>query len=152
MYGARDMTNVKQGCSWVFRGVELFPCLELRPWSASHPPGCQSAFSKCLSLVLDCAKVSVSYLTPCTPTEACLLMNTKLLFLMDRYEQRMSYLAILHISLCYVFCCCCFLFVCFCLFRATLVAYGGYQARGPLIAVATGLCHSHSNTRSELHL
>ena len=33
----------------------------------------------------------------------------------------------------------------FCLFRAELAAYGGSQARGPIGAVATGLCHSHSN-------
>ena len=36
----------------------------------------------------------------------------------------------------------------FCLFafaRATLAAYGGSQARGPIGAVATGLRQSHSN-------
>ena len=40
----------------------------------------------------------------------------------------------------------------FLLFRAKLAAYGGSQARGPIGAVATGLCysHSHSNARSEL--
>ena len=32
------------------------------------------------------------------------------------------------------------------------MAYGGSQARGQIGAVATGLCHSHSNTRSETHL
>ena len=31
-------------------------------------------------------------------------------------------------------------------------AYGGFQARGPIGAVAAGLCHSHSNTGSELSL
>ena len=30
-------------------------------------------------------------------------------------------------------------------------AYGGSQARGQIRAVAAGLCHSHSNTRSEPH-
>ena len=40
----------------------------------------------------------------------------------------------------------------FFLFRATPAAYGGFQARGPIIAVATCLCYSHSNTRSEPHL
>ena len=47
-----------------------------------------------------------------------------------------------------------FFFCLFCLrfFRATPMAYGGSQARGPIGAVATGLCHSHSNARSELHL
>ena len=37
-------------------------------------------------------------------------------------------------------------------FRAIPAAYGGSQARGPIRAVATGLCHSHSNARSEPHL
>ena len=40
----------------------------------------------------------------------------------------------------------------FCLFRATPEAYGGFQARVPIRAVATGLYHSHSNARSEPHL
>ena len=40
----------------------------------------------------------------------------------------------------------------FCLFRASPEAYGGSQARGRIGAVATGLCHSHSNIRSELCL
>ena len=44
-----------------------------------------------------------------------------------------------------------FFFV-FCPFRATPVAYGGSQARGLIGAIAAGLCHSHSNTRSEPHL
>ena len=38
----------------------------------------------------------------------------------------------------------------FCLFRATPTSYGGSQARSPIGAVAAGLCHSHSNTGSEL--
>ena len=44
-----------------------------------------------------------------------------------------------------------FIFI-FCLFafsRAAPAAYGSSQARGPIGAVATGLCHSHSNTGSE---
>ena len=44
---------------------------------------------------------------------------------------------------------------CFCLFvfsRATPVAHGGSQARGPVGAVAASLHHSHSNTGSEPHL
>jgi len=32
---------------------------------------------------------------------------------------------------------------------ATFAAYGGSQARGRIGAVATGLCHSHSNAKSE---
>ena len=40
----------------------------------------------------------------------------------------------------------------FSLFRATPVAYGGSQARGPVGATAAGLHHSHSNTGSKLHL
>ena len=43
-----------------------------------------------------------------------------------------------------------FIYLCS-LFRATPDAYGGSQARGPVGAVATGLCYSHSNTRSEPH-
>ena len=48
-----------------------------------------------------------------------------------------------------------FLFFLFCLFvfsRAAPVAYGGFQARGPIGAIAAGLYHSHSNIRSEPHL
>ena len=40
----------------------------------------------------------------------------------------------------------------FLLFTATPTAYGGSQARGPVGATAAGLCHSHSNTRSQPHL
>ena len=38
------------------------------------------------------------------------------------------------------------------LFRPTSMAYGGPQARGPIGAEASSLCHSHSNMESELHL
>ena len=37
----------------------------------------------------------------------------------------------------------------FLLFRATLAAYGGSQARGPIRTIAAGLCHIHSNARSK---
>ena len=40
----------------------------------------------------------------------------------------------------------------FCLFRDTPSAYGGSQAGGLTQAIAAGLHHSHSNTRSEPHL
>ena len=40
----------------------------------------------------------------------------------------------------------------FCLFRAAPAAYGGSQARGLMRATAAGLHHSHSHSRSELHL
>ena len=40
----------------------------------------------------------------------------------------------------------------FWLFRATPVAYGGSQTRGPIGAIAASLHHSHSNTGSELRL
>ena len=43
-----------------------------------------------------------------------------------------------------------FFFFCMFCFRATPPAHGGAQARGPLGAVAIGLCHSL--TRSEPHL
>ena len=43
-----------------------------------------------------------------------------------------------------------FYFLSFCLIRLTPVAYGGYQARGPIGAVASGLYHS--NTGSEMCL
>lgn len=58
VYGAGDTTKAKQGCSWVFRGMELFPCLYLGPRSASQLPGCRAAFSEWLSLVLDCTEDS----------------------------------------------------------------------------------------------
>ena len=45
-----------------------------------------------------------------------------------------------------------FFFFFFCLFSATPEAYGGSQARDQIGAVAAGLCHSHSNTRSKLCL
>ena len=38
------------------------------------------------------------------------------------------------------------------LFSAAPAAHGGSQARSGLGAVATGLCQSHSNARSELRL
>ena len=38
----------------------------------------------------------------------------------------------------------------FCLFRATLTAYEGFQARGRIRAVATGLHQSHSNVEPSL--
>ena len=37
-------------------------------------------------------------------------------------------------------------------FRATLSAYASSQARGQIEAAAASLCHSHSNTGSELGL
>ena len=40
----------------------------------------------------------------------------------------------------------------FCLFRDASMAYGGSQARGWIVAIASGLHHSHGNTRSKLHL
>ena len=43
-------------------------------------------------------------------------------------------------------------FFLFCLFKATPMAYGGSQARGPVGAAAAGLHQSHSNAGSELHL
>ena len=45
----------------------------------------------------------------------------------------------------------CFFLVFFFL-RATPTVYGGSQARGPIGAVATSLCHSHSNATSKLSL
>ena len=46
----------------------------------------------------------------------------------------------------------CFVLFVFLSFRATLAAYGSFQARGLIGAVAASLHHSHSNTGSELHL
>ena len=43
-------------------------------------------------------------------------------------------------------------FLFFCLFRAVPMAYGGSQTRGLIGAVATGLCHSHSNAGSDPRL
>ena len=45
----------------------------------------------------------------------------------------------------------CFIYL-FCFFRATLMAYGGSQARSRIGAVAADLYHSHNNARSEPHL
>ena len=45
-----------------------------------------------------------------------------------------------------------FLFFLFLLFRAIPTVYRSSQTRGWIRAVATGLCHSHSNTRSKLCL
>ena len=45
-----------------------------------------------------------------------------------------------------------FLLFFFGLFRAALVVYGGFQARGWIGATAAGLHHRHSNAKSELHL
>ena len=45
-----------------------------------------------------------------------------------------------------------FVFVFVWLFRATPTTYGGSQARGRIRVVAADLCHSHSNTGSEMHL
>ena len=42
-----------------------------------------------------------------------------------------------------------FSFFLFCLFRVTPAAYGSSQARVQIRATAAGLCHSHSNVRSE---
>ena len=42
-----------------------------------------------------------------------------------------------------------YLFIYLLLFRTTLMAYGGSQARGRIVALAAGLRHSHSNIRSE---
>ena len=42
-----------------------------------------------------------------------------------------------------------FFFFFLCLFRAAPGAYGDSQARGLIGAAAAGLCHSHSNARSE---
>ena len=45
-----------------------------------------------------------------------------------------------------------FFFFFFFLFRASLVAYGGSQARSPIGTTVAGLHHSHSDIRSELRL
>ena len=53
---------------------------------------------------------------------------------------------------CFVLSLFCFVLVC-CLFsRAAPTAYGRSQTRGLIGAVAASLCHSHSNTGSELRL
>ena len=45
-----------------------------------------------------------------------------------------------------------FAFFFFLSLRAAPVAYGGFQARGPVRIVAAGLCQSHSNVGSEPYL
>ena len=47
---------------------------------------------------------------------------------------------------------CLFFFFFFLLFRPPLMAYGGFQARGGIRAVAVGLRHSHSKAGSESHV
>ena len=44
-----------------------------------------------------------------------------------------------------------FIYLFILLFRATPVAYGGSQYRGPVRATAAGLCQSHSNAGSLTH-
>ena len=62
--------------------------------------------------------------------------------------QRMGLLSLLLFFFFFFF----FFFVFFFFFRVVPAAYGGYQARGPVGAVAASLYHSHSNMGSELHL
>ena len=45
-----------------------------------------------------------------------------------------------------------FFFFFFFLFRASPLAFGSSQARGQIGTAATGLCHNHSTSRSELQL
>ena len=45
-----------------------------------------------------------------------------------------------------------FFFVFFVFSRAVSMAYGGYQARGLIRALASGLCQSHNNAVSKPHL
>ena len=54
-----------------------------------------------------------------------------------------------HMETLFLVCVCVFCVVVFCLCRATPVAFGGSQARGPIGAVATGLYHSYSYGGSE---
>ena len=44
-----------------------------------------------------------------------------------------------------------FFFGLFNFFRAALMAYGSFQARGQIGAIVAGLRHSHSNVGSEPH-
>ena len=44
------------------------------------------------------------------------------------------------------------IFFIFLFFRAAPSVYGGSQAKGQIGAAAAGLCHSHSNARSQAHL
>ena len=45
-----------------------------------------------------------------------------------------------------------FMYIYIFLFKAVPVTYEGSQARGQIGAAAAGLCHSHSNRGSKLHL
>ena len=56
--------------------------------------------------------------------------------------QSQIYFLLYYFFLFFIFCLCAFS-------RASPVAYGGSQARGPVRSVATSLHHSHSNGRSE---
>ena len=62
-----------------------------------------------------------------------------------KYELSLIYIFVLNIQpLLYLFI--------YCLFRATLTAYGDSQAKGRIGAVAANLQHSHSNAGSKPHL
>ena len=58
-----------------------------------------------------------------------------------------SLILIYFIIIIFIFIC---LFIYFAFSRATPMAYGGSQTRGLIGAVAAGLCHSYSNSGSEL--
>lgn len=73
VYGAGDTTKAKQDCSWVFRGMELFPCLYLGPRSASQLPGSLLRVAL-LGLGLHWG-FTTSYLNPKAPTNALLSVD-----------------------------------------------------------------------------
>ena len=67
------MAKANWGCSWVFKGMELFPCLKLGPWSVTQLPGCLLKIAY-LGLGLHWS-FTASYLNPKTPTKVLLSVD-----------------------------------------------------------------------------
>ena len=94
---------------------------------------------------------NIAYLQNGSPSY-CLVFYYKVIEIMKisspgKSIQKINY--IIFILLTFSRHCFCFLF----LFQhCTSMAYESFQARGRIRAVAAGICHSHSNVRSELHL
>ena len=57
----------------------------------------------------------------------------------------------IYMCVCVCVCVCLFFFFVFCPFRAAPTAYVGSQARGPMVAIAGSLRHSHGNAGSLTH-
>ena len=91
-------------------------------------------------------------------SEPCLLPTPQQLWILSPLSEARDRTCNLMVPSRIHFCCatmgtpnlCLFFFFVFS--RATLAAYGGFQVRGLIGAIAAGLCQSHSNVGSESHL